>query len=209
MLDWSYIYSDSYGSLYYYALFFFLNAFSLVYYLDGKVIHIASLINKNIKQAYDAGVSSKGGLKMITELFYTDEMQVTINHNGVVLKEYDDVRNGYNFKIIADIAVVNDSNGLHVYGSSEGEEELYTNINELVGFTDKAIEIHIIDEEVNSYHLPEGETVISPRITESGDFVFWALVLYKPNPVLYVRLDAFNEFQYGDVTSVLSKLHFL
>ena len=162
-----------------------------------------------MKQAYDAGVSSKGGLKMITELFYTDEMQVTINHNGVVLKEYDDVRNGYNFKIIADIAVVNDSNGLHVYGSSEGEEELYTNINELVGFTDKAIEIHIIYEDVNSYHLPEGETVISPRITESGDFVFWALVLYKPNPVLYVRLDAFNEIQYGDVTSVLSKLHFL
>lgn len=146
---------------------------------------------------------------MVTELFYNDETEVTINHNGVVLKEYDDVRNGYNFKIIADIAVVNDSNGVHVYGISEGEEELYTNINEIVGFTDKAIEIHIIDEEVNSYHLPEGETVISPRITESGDFVFWALVLYKPNPVLYVRLYAFNENQYGDVTSVLSKLHFL
>jgi hypothetical protein len=146
---------------------------------------------------------------MITELFYNDETEVTINHNGIVLREYDEVRNGYNFKIIADIAVVNDSNGLHVYGSSNGEGELYTNINELVGFTDKAIEIHIIDEEVNTYRLPEGETVITPRITESGDFVFWALVLYKPNPVLYVRLDNFDEISYANATSVLSKLHFL
>ena len=68
---------------------------------------------------------------MITELFYNDETEVTINHNGIVLREYDEVRNGYNFKIIADIAVVNDSNGLHVYGSYNGEEELYTNIMSL------------------------------------------------------------------------------
>ena len=43
-----------------YNLFFFLNPFSLVYYLGDKENNIAFLIDKNVKQAYGCeGMSSK------------------------------------------------------------------------------------------------------------------------------------------------------
>lgn len=143
-------------------------------------------------------------------LFYKKETDVTIHHNGIILTEYNEIRDGHDFKIIADdIAVVSDVEGLRVYGSSDGEEVLWTNKNEIVGFTNKAIPIQIVDKEITTYRLPEGETVISPYITEDGDFTNWALVLYEQSPVVYVRYDDFDESSYKELTSILSKLYFL
>lgn len=143
-------------------------------------------------------------------LFYNDEMDVTIHHDGIVLKEYDETRDGYNFKIIGNVAVVDDYEVLHVYGAAnEDVTYLRCNENQLVGFTDKPIDIHIISKDVTTYRLPEGETVISPYITEDGDFTNWALVLYEQSPVVYVRYDDFDESSYKELTSILSKLYFL
>lgn len=145
---------------------------------------------------------------MVKELNYynIERDDVTIFSNGVVLREYNKINNGYDFKIVADVAVVNDdSNCLRVFGASDGEE-LWSNVNELVGFTDKAIEIVIVDA---NFRLPEGETVISAFITSDNTFDSWALVLYESEPVLYVIYDDFDESSYKELTLILSKLYFI
>lgn len=150
---------------------------------------------------------------MIKELFYENEEDVTIYTNGIVLKAYDEVRNGYNFKIIADVAVVDDG-CIHVYGASDdnGDDSvLWTNVNEfvneLVGFTDTAITINVVGED---FRLPEKAMVISDCMNDNS-FDTWALMFYYPYPestVLYVKYNDFDESSYKELTSILSKLYF-
>ena len=142
---------------------------------------------------------------MLKELsYYYNEDEVGICSNGVVLKRYDEEdETRCDFKIVADVATVCD-NELRVYGSSDGEEALYDNINELVGVADTPIPIHIVNK---GFTLPEGERIISHFINSDNSFDTWALVLYEPEPVLYVDYDSFNEESYKELTSVLSKLY--
>ena len=127
---------------------------------------------------------------------------------ALCLEKYNEINNGYDFKIVADVAVVNDdSNGLRVFGTSDGEEELWSNVNELVGFTDKAIEIVIVDD---NFRLPEGEMIISPYVSENeGVFDKYALVLYNGAPTLYVHYNKFDDSSLKDIYSVLTRLYLL
>ncbi len=153
------------------------------------------------------GVKSKGGLIMLKELsYYFNEDEVGICSNGIVLKKYDEEdETRCDFKIIADVATVCD-NELRVYGSSDGEEALYDNINEVVGFTDNPIPIRIVNR---GHSLPEGERIISAFMNSDNTFDSWALVLYEPEPVLYVIYDDFDESSYKELTLILSKLYFI
>ena len=146
---------------------------------------------------------------MVKELNYSnvEREDVSIFTDGIVLRKYNEINNGYDFKILANVAVVNDSNGLRVYGESEGEEELYCNINEIVGFTEKTIEIVLVDE---NYRLPEGEMIISPYVNENeGVFDKYALVLYNGAPTLYLNYEKFDESALKDIYSVLTRLYLL
>ena len=138
---------------------------------------------------------------MMTELNYSnvEREDVSIFTDGIVLRQYNEVNNGYDFKILANVAVVKDSNGLRVYGESDGEEELHTNINEFVGFTDKPIEIVIVDD---NFRLPEGEMTISHYLNE-GAFDKYALVLYNGTPTLYVKYEEFDDSAFKEVRHIL------
>lgn len=143
---------------------------------------------------------------MLIQREYEDATTVVnVNSNGVVIADYND---GYRLKIIADIAVVNDSYGIRVYGASHDDSgtELWCNINEVVGFTDNPIKVCIVEDD---YHLPEGEMAISDKANDRC-FNAWALVFYSMSmnhyPVLYIKFDSFDESSYIELTSVLSKL---
>ena len=149
---------------------------------------------------------------IVKEVVCTDENAIRIQHNGIVLKEFNSDMEWFSYKIIGDVAVVTfkDSDGYPVvYGAADADAddgtEVWESINEIAGFSDRAISVVPVDE---NFRLPEGETIFSPSSIEDGKFSSWALVLYggQQQPVLYVRYNEFSETSYKKVTSILSKM---
>lgn len=157
---------------------------------------------------------------MIKEVVCAEESKIRIQHNGIVLKEYNENLGWYRFKIIADVAVVTAvvsyDGGYYdgspvVYGGvtdDDGGTYIWENINEIAGdFIDKAISVVPVDE---NFRLPEGEIIFSQSSIEDGKFSSWALVLYGgQHPVLYVKYSEFDETSYKEVLSILDKMYIL
>lgn len=138
---------------------------------------------------------------------------VCFSTDGVVLRRYNEINDGYDYKVIANVAVVYivGEDGPRIYGSApeDGLDVWSNNKDELVGWSDSPIPIKIINEASRFDDIVKSDTpVISDGISGEGVIIgSYALVLYQDMPTLYVKYEAFNEASFKEVTSIVSKLY--
>lgn len=133
---------------------------------------------------------------MVKEFSLSSSSKVLILTNGVVLKRYDKINDCYDFKIIADIAVIKYSNGIvRVYGDFHNTEgvELNPNVNMMKNPNSDISDMPILLSDVldNTEKL-EGSYVLN--IEPKSRYT-----------TLYVDYDSFNEESYRKVKDIVSR----
>ena len=140
--------------------------------------------------------------------------------NGVVLKRYDKTNDCYDFKIIADVAIIRYNNGIiRAYGDFHNMEgvDLNSHINMIENPHNPFMNIPILivvknpiimDKNDSKFDADvvyisdglddkgnlKGSYALSPKTTKSG----------YPYSCLYVDWDSFNEESYREVKNIVS-----
>ena len=139
--------------------------------------------------------------------------------NGIVLKRYDKTNDCYDFKIIADVAIIQYNNGIiRAYGDFHNMEGVDLNSN-----------VNTIENPHNPFMDPILIVVKNPIIMDKNDSKFDADVVYisdglddkgnlkgsyalstktksgYPYSYLYVDWDFFNEESYREVKNIVSR----
>lgn len=141
--------------------------------------------------------------------------------NGVVLKRYDKTNGCYDFKIIADVAIIQYDNGIiRAYGDFRNTEgvDLNSNINTIENPHNPFMDIPILIVVKNPILLMDKNdskfdadvVYISDGLDDKGNLKGSYALSTKtksgyPYSYLYVDWDSFNEESYREVKNIVSR----
>ncbi len=156
---------------------------------------------------------------MVKEISISTD-DVIILTNGIVLKRYDKINDCYDFKIIADVAIIQYNNGIiRAYGDFHNMEgvDLNSNVNTIENPHNPFMDIPILIVVKNPIIMDKNDSkfdadvvYISDGLDDKGNLKGSYALSTKtksgyPYSYLYVDWDSFNEESYREVKNIVSR----